>query len=359
MSNSKPTVLVTGAAGNLGTRLLQQLEDFNIVAVDLAVPDSASVVRFVRLDLGTESACGELVLLLKETRASAVVHLAFVIDPVRTGVLDVGRQWQINVAGTARVMEAITECNRSGGSVRTFIFPSSVTSYGSDLERPATEETRLAGHTLPYAIHKREADEVVQFRAASLGNCRAYILRPHIFMGASVENYIVGMLRGTPSGRGPRAERMRQQGKKLPLVLPRGESYLQKEFQFVHVDDVARLIAKILRTPPAEGTTILNVAGRGAPVTIGRCVEIAGQKLVRLPGKAACRAALKLMWNLGISGVPPEALDYMTGSFVMNTSRLRAFLGSDYESVIRFTVEEALKDTFRNHTAVQLTAASK
>ena len=34
------------------------------------------------------------------------------LDPVRAGVLDLDRMWQINVAGTARVMEAITEANR-------------------------------------------------------------------------------------------------------------------------------------------------------------------------------------------------------------------------------------------------------
>ena len=34
--------------------------------------------------------------------------------------------WQINVAGTARVMEAISVVNRTGGNIRQFIFPSSV-----------------------------------------------------------------------------------------------------------------------------------------------------------------------------------------------------------------------------------------
>ena len=53
--------------------------------------------------------------LLRDTHAYAVIHLAFVIDPVRTGVLDVDRMWQINVAGTARVMEAVTEVNRTVG----------------------------------------------------------------------------------------------------------------------------------------------------------------------------------------------------------------------------------------------------
>jgi hypothetical protein len=37
----------------------------------------------------------------------------------------------------------------------------------------------------------------------------------------------------------------------------------------------------------------------------------------------------------------------MIGSYTMNTARLQAFLGSDYETVIRYSNEEALVDSFR------------
>ena len=97
---------MTGVAGNLGLRLLQQLEDFSVVGLDISPPKTNFPLRFVRMDLGDEQSCRALYHLLQEARPVAVVHLAFVIDPVRTGVLDLDRMWQINVAGTARVMEA-------------------------------------------------------------------------------------------------------------------------------------------------------------------------------------------------------------------------------------------------------------
>jgi len=52
-------------------------------------------------------------------------------------------------------------------------------------------------------------------------------------------------------------------------MLPLGKSYLEKRIQFVHVDDVARLMAYILRRtePEAQRLTILNVAGRGESLT--------------------------------------------------------------------------------------------
>ncbi len=347
MSTSKPTILVTGAAGNLGVRLLRQLEDFSVIGVDVVPPLTSTPLRFERVDLEREESCQQLAELLHTSGASAVVHLAFVIDPVRTNVLQKDRMWQINVAGTARVMEAIAVVNRNGGAVRQFIFPSSVSAYGPDLEGAVTETSRLRAHTLPYAVHKRESDEVVRFRAPSLGECSTYVLRPHIYTGATMQNYLVGVLRGTPTGRGKLAARLRARGIRLPLVLPLGDEYLHKRFQFVHVDDVARLMAWILRHPdPQTKLTVMNVAGRGEPIAMQRCLEVAGQKAVRLPGRTVCQAALQLFWHLGISGVPPQALPYMIGSYVMDTSRLRQFLGKDYETVIQYTVEEALKDCF-------------
>ena len=212
--------------------------------------------------------------------------------------------WQINVAGTARVMEAVTEANRTAETpIKRFVFPSSVSAYGPNLPAPATEDSVLAAHTLPYAVHKKQSDEVVQQRAPAMRGCSVYILRPHIFAGASVENYLLGAFRGTPNGKSKRAEKMRTEGKRLPCMLPRGQKYLDNKIQFVHVDDMARLIAHILqRDPEAQRLTILNVAGRGEPMTFGRCVEMADAKLVRAPGKWAMGVVLNVFVEAGDFG---------------------------------------------------------
>src|SRR5256884_9045544 len=154
MGETKPTVLVTGISGNLGLRLLPQLADFNVVGVDLNPPQTNLPLSFERMDLGQEESCRELYLLLRRTSAVAVVHLAFVIDPVRTGVLDVDRMWQINVAGTARAMEAITETHRALLGIEKIIFSSRASADGSGLTGLVTGEFPLGRPPPPFPDSK-------------------------------------------------------------------------------------------------------------------------------------------------------------------------------------------------------------
>ena len=308
MAETLPSILVTGISGNLGQRLLPMLSGFRVVGVDFRLPHTDLPLQFVQMDFGLESSCLEMINLLRTVRPIAVVHLAFVMDAVRTGILDRDRMWQINVAGTARVMEAVTEANREWPMVEKFIFMSSVSAYGPGLSTPATEESPLAAHTYAYGIHKMEADRVVQQRAPALRGCSVYILRPHIFAGASVENYFMEAFRGIPGGSSKRAEKMRAEGKRLPCMLPSGDKYLRNLIQFVQIDDVARLLAFILSKNEPEGRrlTILNVAGRGAPLTYEQCVRIAKAKLVRVPGEKLFELALRALWAIKLSTIPPD-----------------------------------------------------
>jgi nucleoside-diphosphate-sugar epimerase len=344
---AKPVVVLTGISGNLGMRLLPLLGRYSVIGVDISPPKTDCPLRFESLDLGQESSTRTFYELLRDEHAYAVIHLAFVIDPVRTGVLDVDRMWQINVAGTARVMEAITEVNRtSDDGIKQFIFPSSVSAYGPNLPAAVSEDAPLAAHTLPYAIHKKESDEVVQQRCTALRGCSVYILRPHIFAGASVENYLMGAFRGTPNGKSDRAQKMRAAGKRLPCMLPTGQKYLDNKLQFIHVDDMARLLDHILqREPEPQRLTVLNVAGSGEPLTFAQCIAMAQAKLIRVPGRWAMRQVLRFLWRQRISAIPPEALPYMTGEYIMNTDRLRRFLGPEYEHVMRYSIRDAFADS--------------
>ena len=139
------------------------LSGYDLVTVDLyPPPKDLPCGKFVQLDLSSPEGQAQLFPLLSEERIEAVLHLAFVIDPVRTGIVDVSRMRQANVAATQRLLEAVAEANSAETAVRLFVFPSSVSAYGPDLPGRVTEDAELRAHTLPYAVHKREADEICQ-----------------------------------------------------------------------------------------------------------------------------------------------------------------------------------------------------
>lgn len=355
MGDAPPSIVVTGISGNLGQRLLPLLGQFRVIGVDFRPPHSAQPIRFEQIDLGEEASCIQLIQLFREVRPVAVVHLAFVMDAVRTGVLDPDRMWKINVAGTARVMEAATEANRDWPMVEKFIFLGSVSAYGPQLSTPATETTPLAAHTYKYGIHKMEADRVVQQRAPALRGCSVYILRPHIFAGAGINNYFMEAFRGIPGGSSKYAQSLREQKRRLPCMLPSGRHYLEHRIQFVHIEDVARLVAFILKKtePEAQRLTILNVAGRGVALNYEQCINMAKAKLLRVPTEKLFRIVLELLWKLKISTIPPDVAPYMTSDTLLDTTRLQEFLGTEYKNVIRYPVAEALAECFQQEVKAE------
>jgi nucleoside-diphosphate-sugar epimerase len=356
---AKPTVLITGISGSLGLRLVEQLEDFQVIGVDIRdMPSGDRAFRFEKVDLGEERSCRQLLDLMGSYRPETVVHLAFVTDRLRSSVANAKAMWNINVVGTSRVIEAIAEHNRMVGGVEKFVFSSSTAVYGPEPGKQITEKSPLNAQGLDYALHQQEADQTVQARAESLRRCKTYILRSHPYSAAGAHNYHLQALRGLPSGQGYWGKRLHRQGARLPLWLPSRGDHMEHRSQFVHVDDVARLIAHIAGRKQSDGQlTILNVAGRGDPLLLSRCLDIAAAKVKRAPAKVLCRYAVGLLWRLGISGVPPAAFPYVLGSCTTDLAPLRVFLGEHYRSVIQQTCEDALRDAFSPAAEREVAAA--
>jgi nucleoside-diphosphate-sugar epimerase len=344
----KPSVLVTGVSGNLGLRLLQQLQGFNVIGADLRQPEtSAELTLFENVDLREERSCSQMLGLFRRFRPVAVVHLAFDARPYTPVAEERTKMWQTNVAGTGRVIEAVAEHNRMLGGIEKFIYPSSAWLYGTGMDKPVAEDSPLRTQALACTADKLEAEQTLRMRTKSMGHCKTYILRSHTFAGAPAGSFLIDLLRGAPRGAGFLGQRRRKQGKRLPLLLPSGGNYLEQRFQFVHIDDVARLIAYIVRRPLHDlPLNIMNLAGRSEPLSLRTCIHEAQLKVVRIPGPALCRWAQNMLCSLGVSDVSPEAMLYAQGSLTLDTTRLRIFLGEDYRKIIQYTCEQALKDSF-------------
>jgi nucleoside-diphosphate-sugar epimerase len=340
-------VLVTGISGNLGQRLAPLLAGYQVVSADLYPPKPGTPAgRFYPMDLSEPAGHRKLAQLLEKEGIEAVLHLAFVIDPVRTGILDERRMWLTNVAATQHLLEAIATLNRNETKVRLFVFPSSVSAYGPDLPDLVSEDAPLQAHTFPYALHKREADEICRQLHPRLGGCATYVYRPHIYAGATVDNFILRSFRGKASGRGWMARIYERRGWRVPVLVPR--SARRGNFiQFVHIDDVARVFLWTLRNFQPGRLAVLNLAGLGPAISFDECAELAGTRIVRLPSERLVIGLLRFFWAIGLSGVPPQALPYFLGSYTMDTSRLQAELGPQCREILRFTSRDAYLDALR------------
>jgi hypothetical protein len=108
-------------------------------------------------------------------------------------------------------------------------------------------------------------------------------------------------------------------------------------------------VAHILQKtePEAQRLTILNVAGRGGPLTYQQCIQMAHAKLVRVPTEKLFELALQFLWWAKISTIPPDVAPYMTSETMMDTTRLAEFLGAEYRNVIRYPISEAFAECFK------------
>jgi hypothetical protein len=75
---------------------------------------------------------------------------------------------------------------------------------------------------------------------------------------------------------------------------------------------------------------------------------MAKAKLVRVPSEKLFGLVLQLLWKMRISTIPPHVMPYMISDSVLDTSRLEAFLGAEYKTVIRYPVAEAFAECFQS-----------
>ncbi|MEX0831985.1 MAG: NAD-dependent epimerase/dehydratase family protein [Nitriliruptoraceae bacterium] len=152
-------VLVTGAAGFIGSNLVSRLleDGRRVIGVDdLSSGSLANLAvardrhpgqfEFTRMDVRS----GGLVPLMDKTRPGVVVHLAAQVD-VRRSVEDPATDASINVLGTIAVLDAAVRAE-----VRKVVYAGSIGSYGEPPEEILPiDESFDAPALSPYGVSKR------------------------------------------------------------------------------------------------------------------------------------------------------------------------------------------------------------
>jgi UDP-glucose 4-epimerase len=150
-------LLVTGATGSIGSRLLRRLTPANeVFAVSRRGGPELDGVEWIRLDLSQPVDPSEL-----PAEVDAVAHLAQSerYRDFPEGALDL---FAVNVQSTAALLEYAR-----GAGARAFVLASTGGSYAHDTE-PISEDAPLS-MTLPYFRSKRMAELLVENYAGELG----------------------------------------------------------------------------------------------------------------------------------------------------------------------------------------------
>ncbi|MEZ6132951.1 MAG: NAD(P)-dependent oxidoreductase [Planctomycetaceae bacterium] len=155
----RPIVLITGAGGLIGTRLVNQLkDDYTLVGLDLKLPDVKSLdVDWVQVDLTDTASVGQALTQVREKHGNAiysVIHLAAYYD--FSGEPSPMYE-QLTVEGTRRLLTALQEFD-----VNQFVFSSSLlVMKPTDDHSEITEESATRAEWA-YPESKLEAEQIIE-----------------------------------------------------------------------------------------------------------------------------------------------------------------------------------------------------
>ena len=296
-------VFVTGAAGYLGSTLLEALaprlqsgELDVLVASDVRDTPAQSRrpgVEYVTHDVRSPG----LAPLLAARAIEAVVHLAAIVTPGARSNREL--EYAVDVLGTRNVLEACVAAD-----VRQVIVTSSGAAYGYHADNPEwlSEDDPVRGNeAFAYSHHKRLVEEMLAVYRREHPDLRQVVLRVGTILGKSTRNQITAMF------------------DKPRIIALRGA---RSPFVFIWDQDVVGVIEHALRTDAAG---IYNVAGDGA-LSIQEIAGRLGKKCLTLP-PLLLRALLATLHPLGLTRYGPEQVDFLRYRPVLDNRRLKEELG--------------------------------
>ncbi len=306
--------LITGGSGYLGSRLVELLSRRDdteaIVICDVRPPQiHRPRTEFVKLDVRDRGAVRSA---LERSRADALVHLAFLLDPIH----DEARMYDIDVNGTHHVLEAASEAG-----TQQLLVTSSAVAYGAfpDNPEPLTEDDPVRGvASYSYARDKTESDRLCQLWSERHPDRTMTIVRPCIVLGPNVDNSLVRIWT------------------KAPAQFDIGN--LDNKIQFAHEDDVVEAISRLL---DGKHGGAFNIAGDGL-MTYRECAELIGLPIRKIPLKAL-RALARASWKLRQAEAPAGQIEFALYPWVVSNSKVKETLGWEPRYSSRDAFEQAMK----------------
>ncbi len=297
-------VLVTGAAGYLGSRLVESLarpaEPTRrldcLVATDVrevTEPQRLPEVVYETADV-RDTGIGEL---MRRHRVDTVVHLAAIVTPGPRSNREF--EYSVDVLGTRNVLDG---CIAAG--VKRVIVTSSGAAYGYHADSPAwlTEDHPVRGNeAFAYSHHKHLVEKMLAEYRSAHPELEQVVFRVGTILGETTRNQITALF------------------EKPRLLAIRGSA---SPFVFIWDRDVVGAIEHaIFAGPPG----IYNVAGDGA-LSIQEIAARLGKRCVTIPAPLL-QAVLAVLHPLRLSRYGPEQVDFLRYRPVLDNRRLKEQFG--------------------------------
>jgi UDP-glucose 4-epimerase len=307
-------ILVTGAAGYLGSTLVEVLAARMasralggdaagaggsvdcVVAADVREVSAERRwpgVHYLVHDVRSPGLAG----ILRRESIDTVVHLAAIVTPGPRSNREL--EYAVDVQGTRNVLDACVDAG-----VGRLIVTSSGAAYGYHADNPAwlTEDDALRGNeAFAYSHHKRLVEEMLAQCRREHPGLRQVILRVGTILGETTRNQITALF------------------EKPRLLAIRGSD---SPFVFIWDRDVVGAIEHGIFSG-RDG--VYNVAGDGA-LGIREIARRLGKRCVTLP-PSLLRAVLAVLHPLGLSRYGPEQVDFLRYRPVLDNTRLKEQFG--------------------------------
>jgi nucleoside-diphosphate-sugar epimerase len=288
-------VVITGAAGPLGTRVRRLLEAdpdvTRVVALDQAEPP----------DGGRDRAWQRVDLLAADLEpwfegADTVLHLASVFGPDLDGDRSVERGLEVDLA--RRVLDTSAKVG-----VGRLVLLSSATVYGAwpNNDLPLTEDAHIRPNPgFSFAVQKAEIERLAFEWADEHPTATVAVLRPVTAVAEGATGWLAEALESAGDVRGTDDD---------------------PPMQFLHLDDLASAVDAVRRS---EVTGPLNVAPDGwLGSTEFTALANGSRPRLRVPDALVCRLAT-LRWRFGLASAPPGLVPYVRHPWVVANDKLRA-----------------------------------
>ncbi len=290
-SSGSRVIAITGAAGYIGSRLLDHILEKQEVLKVIAIDNKPIIGIHPKLIAAQIDINASLDSLFLDNQVDTIIHLAFVIQQLR----DRSASIKANIEGTYNLLSAVEKTG-----VKKLIYLSSSTVYGAlpdNLDFLTENDTPRPSREFHYAWDKRKAEIALEKSQGLSNGIEISILRSSIVMGPNAQNSITDSL-SNPF-----------------LIGIRGSN---PQLQFTHESDLVEIIWQFI----AESHTgIYNIAGPGS-IAWSEVAKRSGTKMIWLSPRIAY-GILTMLWKLRVQNkANSSGLDYIRWPWLVSTKKI-------------------------------------